>query len=108
MIELKLKNISNKNSEFHDYSILDAIITREGNRFCSLCLDLDIASEGDTINDAKENLLEAIEGYIESALEFDIPLLREVPFEDNPLHADKSSVIEVFKIVCPISLEQYA
>ncbi len=40
---------------------LTAIIEREGNGYVSLCHDLDIASQGYTIEEARMNLREALE-----------------------------------------------
>jgi predicted RNase H-like HicB family nuclease len=44
-----------------------AITQREGDGFVSLCPELDIASQGDTREQARENLAEAIEGFFEAA-----------------------------------------
>ena len=44
-----------------------AIIEKEGNGYVSLCPELDIASQGDTIEGAKINLKEAIELFFEHA-----------------------------------------
>ena len=46
---------------------LTAIIEREGNGYVSLCPQLDIASQGDTIEEARENLREALELFFEAA-----------------------------------------
>jgi len=46
---------------------LTAIIEREGNGFVSLCPELDIASQGDTIEEARNNLREALELFFETA-----------------------------------------
>jgi predicted RNase H-like HicB family nuclease len=46
---------------------LTAIIEREGNGYVSLCPELDIASQGDTVQEAKENLREALELFFETA-----------------------------------------
>ena len=46
---------------------LTAIIEREGNGFVSLCPELDVASQGDTIDEAKKNLQEALELFFETA-----------------------------------------
>lgn len=46
---------------------LTAFIEREGNGYVSLCPELDIASQGDTIEEARENLREAIELFFETA-----------------------------------------
>jgi predicted RNase H-like HicB family nuclease len=46
---------------------LTAIIEREGDGYVSLCPELDIASQGDTIEEARNNLREAIELFFEAA-----------------------------------------
>jgi predicted RNase H-like HicB family nuclease len=46
---------------------LTAIIEREGNGYVSLCPELDIASQGDTVQEARENLREALELFFETA-----------------------------------------
>jgi predicted RNase H-like HicB family nuclease len=46
---------------------LTAIIEREGNGYVSLCPELDIASQGDTIEEARVNLREALELFFETA-----------------------------------------
>ena len=44
-----------------------ALIEREGDAYVALCPELDIASQGDTVEEAKGNLVEAIELFLESA-----------------------------------------
>jgi len=51
---------------------LTAIIEREGNGYVSLCPELDIASQGDTVQEARENLREALELFFETALPMEI------------------------------------
>jgi len=46
---------------------LTAIIEREGNGFVALCPELDVASQGDTIDEARNNLQEALELFFETA-----------------------------------------
>jgi len=46
---------------------LTAIIEREGDGYVSLCPELDVASQGDTIEEARKNLQEAVELFLESA-----------------------------------------
>jgi predicted RNase H-like HicB family nuclease len=46
---------------------LTAIIEREGDGYVSLCAELDIASQGDTVDEARNNLKEALELFFESA-----------------------------------------
>lgn len=46
---------------------LTAIIEREGDGYVSLCPELDIASQGDTVDQARTNLKEALELFFETA-----------------------------------------
>jgi len=46
---------------------LTAVIQREGAGFVALCPELDVASQGDTIETARENLREALELFFECA-----------------------------------------
>ncbi len=46
---------------------LTAIIEREGDGYVSLCPELDIASQGGSIEEARENLREALELFFEAA-----------------------------------------
>jgi len=46
---------------------LTAIIEREGAGFVALCPELDIAGQGDSIEEAKSNLKEALELFLETA-----------------------------------------
>ncbi len=46
---------------------LTAIIEREGDGYVALCPELDIASQGDSIEGARENLREALELFFETA-----------------------------------------
>ena len=46
---------------------LTAIIQAEGAGFVSLCPELDIASQGDTVEQAKDNLRAALELFFECA-----------------------------------------
>ena len=46
---------------------LTAVIHREGNGFVALCPEVDVASQGDTIETARDNLREALELFFECA-----------------------------------------
>jgi len=51
---------------------LTAIIEREGDGYVSLCPELDISSQGDCVEDARNNLREAIELFFETASQSEI------------------------------------
>jgi predicted RNase H-like HicB family nuclease len=44
-----------------------AIIQQEGDGYSALCPELDIASQGETVESAQANLLEAVELFFECA-----------------------------------------
>jgi predicted RNase H-like HicB family nuclease len=46
---------------------LTAIIEREDDMFVALCPELDIASQGKTVEEARTNLVEALELFFETA-----------------------------------------
>jgi len=48
-------------------SYFTAIIEREDDMYVALCPELDIASQGDSVESAKDNLREAIELFMECA-----------------------------------------
>lgn len=51
---------------------LTAIIERESDGYVALCPELDIASQGDTIEQARDNLKEALELFFETASQEEI------------------------------------
>lgn len=47
--------------------LLTAVLIREDDGFVALCPELDVASQGDTVEEAKMNLKEAVELFFECA-----------------------------------------
>jgi predicted RNase H-like HicB family nuclease len=46
---------------------LTAIIEREGDGYVALCPELDVASQGDSLEEARANLIEALTLFFETA-----------------------------------------
>jgi predicted RNase H-like HicB family nuclease len=46
---------------------LTGIIEREGDGYVALCPELDVASQGDTVEEGQANLIEALEGFFDLA-----------------------------------------
>lgn len=46
---------------------LTAVIEREGDGYVATCPELDVVSQGENVEDARMNLLEAVEGFFEAA-----------------------------------------
>ena len=51
---------------------LTGVIRREGDGFVALCPEIDIASQGDSIENARDNLQEALDLFFEYASEDEI------------------------------------
>ena len=48
---------------------LTAIVEREGDGYVALCPEVDVASQGDTVSDARDNLAEALTLFFETSAE---------------------------------------
>lgn len=46
---------------------LTVIIEREGSGYVAICPDLDVASQGDSVSEARDNIKEALELFFEAA-----------------------------------------
>jgi predicted RNase H-like HicB family nuclease len=46
---------------------LTAVIEREGKGYVATCPEVDVVSQGNTVEQARLNLLEAVEGFLEAA-----------------------------------------
>ncbi len=58
--------------------ILNMVIRKQEGRYSAWCPELDVASEGNTIEEAKESLKEALQCHVETMIEEgDTPLLLE-------------------------------
>jgi predicted RNase H-like HicB family nuclease len=84
------------------------VIVKQGKAYTSLCLELDVASQGDTRQDAKDALIEAVTLYLESAIESNLPYIRPVPPEDDPRRVVPKQVIEAFPITVAITIRTHA
>lgn len=65
---------------------LTAAVTREGNWYVARCLEVEVASQGRTLEDALANLKEALELYFE-----DIPAPIVSPPVIAPIEVDLSA-----------------
>jgi len=62
-----------------------AVIEREDDIYVSLCPELDIASQGETPEEAKANLIEALELFFEAASENEISRRLHNELEITPI-----------------------
>ena len=84
------------------------VIVKEDQTYSSLCLELDVASQGDTPEEAKAMLLEAVTLYLEGTFEDGLPYLRPVPPEDDPRHTNLDQLVEAFLFKVEVAVHAYA
>lgn len=75
-----------------------AVIVKEEAGYSALCLDLDVASDGQSVAEAKRNLLEAVTLYLETAFESNLPYLRPVPTSKDPRKTHPKQIVEEFNL----------
>ena len=88
--------------------IFTGILLEDDPSISALCLEVDVASDGETIEEAKKNLIEAVSLYIESAVENNLPVLRPVSKDENPLLIEPDKVIEKFMLKINFIVSAYA
>jgi len=89
-------------------SVYTGIIVKETEGYSALCPELDIASEGETIAKAKNNILDAVILYVETAIESNLPIKRPMPSEEYPRIIRHSDIAEIFRMNVEMSVEAYA
>ncbi len=85
-----------------------ALVLREEFGYTALCLDLDVASQGESIDEAKQALIEAVSLYLETALENNLPWLRPVPPAEDPRFTSAEQVVEEFTLRISVAIHAYA
>lgn len=84
------------------------VTLKEDQGFSALCLELDVASVGETPEEAKEMLLEAATLHIEGAIEDGLPYLRPVPTDDDPRQTMAEQIVEIFRFRVDVAVHAYA
>lgn len=87
--------------------VFTGIVYAEGDRFSSLCAELDVASEGDTSEEATGNLLDAVTIYLESAVESNLPYVRPIPPDADPRRICPDAVVKVFPFKVDILIKAH-
>ncbi len=88
--------------------VFTGIIYKESSRYSSLCPELDVASEGDTIDEASSNLFEAVTVYLETAIEANLPYLRPIPQDEDPRISNPGSIVKTFNLKVDFQIKAHA
>ncbi len=87
--------------------ILNIVIKEElEGGFSVICTDLDVASQGETIDETMANIKEAVELYLESAKELGImsEVLERLGLNKEDLEKNNISVPKTFRTEIPVEL----
>ena len=88
--------------------VFEAVLLRQSRGYSALCLDVDVATQAPTRRLAKRRLAEAVQGYVETALASNLPVLRPVPASENPLVQTPQDVAERFALRVNLSVNVHA
>jgi predicted RNase H-like HicB family nuclease len=83
------------------------IILKEYDAYSSLCSELDVASMGDTPEEAKAMLLETATLHLEGAIEDGLPYMRPIPAADDPRQTATDTVVDVFRFKIDVAVHAY-
>ncbi|HLE14908.1 MAG TPA: type II toxin-antitoxin system HicB family antitoxin [Anaerolineales bacterium] len=84
------------------------IVVQEDQGYSSLCPELDVASSGNTPEEARAMLLEAAALHLEGAIEDGMPYLRPVPADADPRNTEANNVVQVFSFKVDVAVHAYA
>jgi hypothetical protein len=78
--------------------VFGAVLLREPRGYSALCLDVDVATSARTPALSKTRLAAAVHCYVETALAGNLPVLRPVPPNENPVLVSAQDVVERFPV----------
>jgi len=87
---------------------LTGLVMRSDQSYLSLCPELDVASEGDTVAEAKRMLREAVAGYLELCFESNLPYLRPVTSRNDPRLTSPQDVVSEFPVKVDLGVKVHA
>lgn len=82
----------------HNHFEFTGAIFKDGKWYVSLCLELDVASQGRTIREARKMLADAVSLYLETCFESNLPYFRPVPKEEDPRVNPRKNLVEIFTL----------
>jgi predicted RNase H-like HicB family nuclease len=91
-----------------DMFVFTGILWKEDNEYSALCPELDVASQGKTLAEARKNLLEAATLHLEGSFEDGLPYLRPVPPSEDPRNAFSPEALKIFKFKVDVAVKAYA
>ena len=91
-----------------DMFVFTGIIWKEQAEYSALCPELDVASQGKTIAEARKRLLEAAMLHLEGSFEDGLPYLRPVPASEDPRNSLPAESLKILKFKVGVAIKAYA
>ncbi len=91
-----------------DMFVFTGLILREGEGYSAFCPELDVASQGESSQEAKEMLLDAASLHLEGAIEDGLPYLRPVSPADDPRYTASDRIVDFFRLRVEVNIHAYA
>ena len=92
----------------HPRMKFDCIVVHEGKSYSALCLDLDVASQDVSPAKAKRALKEAVELYLDGAIESGRSYLRPIPKTEDPRTRHPETIVETFTLGVDLRIRVHA
>ncbi len=90
-----------------DMFVFTGILWKENNEYSALCPELDVASQGKTIAEARKHLLEAATLHLEGSFEDGLPYLRPIPPAEDPRNTLSVASLEIFKFKVDVAIKAH-
>jgi len=84
------------------------ILIKENGDYSGICPELDLATQGSTLAQAKQMLVEAATLHIQGSIEDGLPYMRPIPAEQDPRVETPESVVEIFRLRVDVNIHVYA
>ncbi len=91
-----------------DMFVFTGLILSEDEGYSALCPELDVASQGESPQEAKEMLLDAASLHLEGAIEDGLPYLRPVSPVDDPRYMASERIVDLFRLKVEVNIHAYA
>ncbi len=88
--------------------VFTGIIYKECDKYSALCPELDVASEGNILAEASDNLFEAVTLYLETAIEGNLPYLRPILLDEDPRKTHSESIASIFRLKVDFQIKVHA
>ncbi len=88
--------------------VFTGILLREDGGYSALCPELDVASQGASMEEATARLLEAATLHLEGAIEDGLPYLRPIPPSEDPRNTLPSGIVKTFRFKVDVRIHAYA